>query len=194
MFSSGIIKSILTLAGVGLVAYAALIVCLWAAQDWLIFPGRVSAGTTPGRLPEGAVEVDDLQIESARLYGVWLPSERAERALLFFGGNGEYLATQLPELETLREMGAEVLAVDYPGYGGSEGRPSDAALAEAALVAYDELARRAEGRPIVVIGRSIGAFPALRVAAERWCARRCLSFRSASSFAIEWTTSRRCGG
>lgn len=167
MTSSGIFRTVVSAAGLGLLVYAGLVVYLWAAQDWLLFPGRASAGTRAMHLPEGAVELRDLRVGSSQLYGLYLPAEHAERALLFFGGNGEYVAVQVPELETLHDLGADVLAVDYPGYGGSEGHPSETSIAEAGLAAYDELARRAPGRPIAVIGRSLGSFAALHVAAER---------------------------
>jgi pimeloyl-ACP methyl ester carboxylesterase len=61
----------------------------------------------------------------------------------------------------------EVWVVNYPGYGGSSGKASLAAIAPAALVAYDALAREAGNRPIYVSGTSLGATAALHVAANR---------------------------
>jgi pimeloyl-ACP methyl ester carboxylesterase len=61
----------------------------------------------------------------------------------------------------------EVWAVNYPGYGGSSGKASLAAIAPAALVAYDGLAQYAGKRPIYVSGTSLGTAAALHVAAHR---------------------------
>ena len=78
MFSSGILRQIVILLGVGVIAYAGLILCLWAAQDWLLFPGRASAGTTPHRLSEGVEEIENLEVESGELYGLHLRAIRGE--------------------------------------------------------------------------------------------------------------------
>lgn len=61
----------------------------------------------------------------------------------------------------------EVWAVNYPGYGGTPGPARVRAIPAAALAAYDELERVAQGRPIFVSGQSLGAVAALHVAANR---------------------------
>jgi pimeloyl-ACP methyl ester carboxylesterase len=61
----------------------------------------------------------------------------------------------------------EVWSVNYPGYGGSAGPARLASIGPAALAAYDELARRAAGRPVIVGGQSLGTAAALHVAANR---------------------------
>jgi pimeloyl-ACP methyl ester carboxylesterase len=66
-----------------------------------------------------------------------------------------------------REQPVEIWAANYPGYGGSTGPRSLAALAQAALDSYDELRRVAGDRPIFVEGFSLGTVPALCVAANR---------------------------
>ena len=61
----------------------------------------------------------------------------------------------------------EAWVVNYPGYGGSDGPRTLAALAARSLDAYDELRRVAGERPIFVEGFSLGTVPALCVAARR---------------------------
>ena len=61
----------------------------------------------------------------------------------------------------------EVWAVNYPGFGGSPGKPALATIGPAALAAYDALKQRAAGRPVVVWGASLGTTAALHVAARR---------------------------
>lgn len=61
----------------------------------------------------------------------------------------------------------EYWALNYPGYGGSEGKATLKAIAPSALAAYDELARRAGGKPIFLYGHSLGSAAALYVAAHR---------------------------
>jgi pimeloyl-ACP methyl ester carboxylesterase len=57
--------------------------------------------------------------------------------------------------------------MNYPGYGGSEGGAKLSLIAPAAMRTYDDLAKRANGRPIFLAGNSMGSVPALYVAARR---------------------------
>ena len=61
----------------------------------------------------------------------------------------------------------EVWVMNYPGFGGSEGRAELRTIAPSAMATYDALARRASGRPIFVEANSMGTVPALHVAAAR---------------------------
>lgn len=61
----------------------------------------------------------------------------------------------------------EVWEVNHPGYGGSTGPARLDRLAPAGLAAYDALAKKAAGRPIIVAGTSLGSAVALHVAAHR---------------------------
>lgn len=61
----------------------------------------------------------------------------------------------------------EMWAINYPGYGGSSPPTKLASLPPAALAAYDELAKVAGGKPVVVSGSSIGTAVALYVASKR---------------------------
>ena len=96
--------------------------------------------------------------------------EPAAYCLEFVGNasRGEMMAAY-----TAREWGGrpvEVWGVNYPGYGGSPGPARVAKIPPAALAAYDELAFRAGGKPIFLIGQSLGSAAALHVAANRPCA------------------------
>lgn len=83
------------------------------------------------------------------------------RAIVYFGGNAEDVSRALPGL---REAfpDAAVYALHYRGYGGSGGRPSEAALVGdgAALMAHAD----ARHREIVLVGRSLGSGVAVQVA------------------------------
>ena len=61
----------------------------------------------------------------------------------------------------------EVWMVNYPGYGGSAGSAKLDAIPPAALAVYDEVARRAAGKPIFLAGNSLGTTAALYVATQR---------------------------
>lgn len=61
----------------------------------------------------------------------------------------------------------EYWALNYPGYGKSQGACTLENVHRSALAAYDALAERAKGKPIFVSGYSLGTAAALHVAANR---------------------------
>jgi hypothetical protein len=61
----------------------------------------------------------------------------------------------------------EVWSLNYPGYGGSTGPATLHSIPPAALRAYEEMAKRAGNKPIIVSGNSLGTTAALYVASHR---------------------------
>lgn len=87
-----------------------------------------------------------------------------ERALMYFGGNAEAVAGNAPGfLHTLPEW--TVYLVNYRGFGGSTGTPSESALYEDALNIYEHIRDRHQG--ISVVGRSLGSGVATYLASRR---------------------------
>lgn len=85
-------------------------------------------------------------------------------AVIYFGGNAEDVSHSLP---TLAEAFPErsLYALNYRGYGGSTGKPSEAAIIADALRLYDVV--HADHRRITVIGRSLGSGVAIHIASLR---------------------------
>ena len=85
-------------------------------------------------------------------------------AVIFFSGNGDAAALQLPSLiEAFPDRAIYLL--NYRGYGGSSGQPTEEMLQADALVLFDHVYEK--HRDIIVIGRSLGSGIAVRVAARR---------------------------
>ncbi len=148
---------------------------LWAllyfAQDQLVFYRRPAPDRPPLAANLAIAEVRFATFDGLTLRG-WLAkpaSADAQRLplVIYFGGNAEEtshlaaLAGHFP--------GWSLLAVNYRGYGGNPGSPSERALYADALAAYDWAAGRPDVEParIVVIGRSLGSGVAVYLAAER---------------------------
>ena len=60
-----------------------------------------------------------------RVHGWWLPCADTEKVIVCFPGSIGNISHELTTASFLRGLGANVLIVDYPGFGRSEGRPSE---------------------------------------------------------------------
>lgn len=111
--------------------------------------------------------------DGARLAGWYIPPFPRPAspfpALLWFYGNGETIAAIWPVLREFRPPRTALLVVDYPGYGSSGGRATEAALYAGAELAYAALAGREGVDParVRVYGRSLGTVAATHVAATQ---------------------------
>jgi len=85
-------------------------------------------------------------------------------AVIYFGGNAEDVSRSLPTLSDAFPD-RSVYALNYRGYGGSTGKPSEAALIADALVLFDRV--HVDHPHIIVIGRSLGSGIAVHIASER---------------------------
>lgn len=95
-------------------------------------------------------------------------ASRAEARLLYFHGNAESAAQNLPLAEDLAKSGVETFLAEYRGYSGLPGRPSEAGLyrdGEAALAALR--GTRVDDVPLVFAGRSLGSGVAVELALRR---------------------------
>lgn len=85
-------------------------------------------------------------------------------AVIYLGGNAEYAGFALDTLSAAFPKHA-VYALDYRGYGGSSGTPSEQALQKDALALFDMV--HAKHPQIIVVGRSLGSGIATALARER---------------------------
>jgi fermentation-respiration switch protein FrsA (DUF1100 family) len=108
-------------------------------------------------------------------------------AVIFAHGNGELIDFWPRELAMFAQMGLGLLLVEYPGYGRSEGSPSQKSIAATFAKAYDILTERADvdGAKIVLMGRSIGGGAVCTLIPAKPAAALILlsTFKSAKSFA-----------
>lgn len=113
--------------------------------------------------------VEDIWIatpQGPRLHALLLPAQSAPRAtVLFLHGNAENVSSHVRAVTWLPAQGYSVLALDYRGYGRSEGFASiDTAHADAELALRWLLAR--DRGPVIVYGQSLGGAIALNLVAR----------------------------
>ena len=142
--------------GAAAVAYGGL--CAWmyfAQRNYIYFP-------TPASEVSGA---QALWIESqGERIKVWTVERPGGRALVYFGGNAENVAADVaPFAKAFPDR--SLYLVNYRGYGGSSGRPSEAGLVADAAAVFDRV--HAQHSDVAVMGRSLGSGVAVQLAARR---------------------------
>ena len=151
-------------------------------QNKIVFPGQ----WTQGKL--GVEAINCPQVPNDRLVTLTLPSgihtvmriKKPEQtnatdepgkyqAILLFYGNGACLARMYQLLDSFAKMGLIAAAVEYPGYGAAEGRPSEQGTSDAAQAAWRYLVEEEGFAParLIAFGHSLGAAVACDVAAKR---------------------------
>jgi fermentation-respiration switch protein FrsA (DUF1100 family) len=118
------------------------------------------------------------------------PSTRPNPLLLFTHGNGELIDYWPDEFQEPRSWGVGVLLVEYPGYGRSEGSPSQQSITQAVVAAYDWARSQPSIDParLIPYGRSLGGGAAAILSLERQVPAMILesSFSSVSAFAARF--------
>ena len=124
---------------------------------------------TPADLGWTYQDLDLSAADGARLHAWFLPAAAPARAtVLFLHGNAGNISHRFDKLAVLRALGVDILIVDYRGYGGSTGRPSEAGTYLDADAAYTWLGKERQVDPqrIVLYGESLGAAIAVDLAAR----------------------------
>ena len=143
---------------------------MFALENALIYrPVRASEEW----FPPPNERVQDVALHSAdgtRLHAWWCLRDGADGAVLYCHGNAGNLSHRGGAVAKWQEfLNLSVLIFDYPGYGKSTGKPSEAGCYAAADAAYDWLTRQAAVPPerVVIYGGSLGGAVAVETGRRR---------------------------
>lgn len=153
-------------AGTALLLSSGVAAC--SSVDSLVYPGTGSDSVeaTDAMAKKYRKYAKEVSVDGVTLRG-WMIERPGKPLLIFYGGNAMNLATVLPTAE--RDKQHATLLMNYRGYGGSEGKPSEKALVQDAVYLLDKVCRETKRKPgdVVLVGQSLGSGVAVQVAAQR---------------------------
>jgi fermentation-respiration switch protein FrsA (DUF1100 family) len=158
------LRAMAVTAGVGAVVLAFGTGLLWGFQSKLIyFPGGA-----PDAVVEGAEEVTLHTSDGLDLAAWWFPADDDAAAVLVAPGNGGNREGRVPLAEALQDEGLAVLLLEYRGYGGNPGHPSEEGLALDVRAARTYLLEDADvpAERLLYFGESLGAAVVTELATE----------------------------
>jgi hypothetical protein len=139
-------------------------------REWIFRPQRevhVTPADVGMRYDELWLSVPGAGAEGERVHGWWIPAADAGApALLYLHGARWSLSNNLHRIGRLHRMGFAVLAIDYRGFGRSDGDlPSEAQAYADAQAAWEQLRGRVpDAQRRFVYGHSLGGAVAIELA------------------------------
>lgn len=140
---------------------AVLLVCfvVSCANELMFHPPKASYGPD-----DGVVWIP--MADGRRIAAMYYERPGSEFTVLFSHGNAEDIGQNRDFFAMLNRWGYSVLAYDYPGYGLSEGRPTEEGAYQAIESAYAYLVETLGTEPnaVIALGRSVGSGAAVHLA------------------------------
>jgi hypothetical protein len=179
-----------------LVLYAGYCLLLFLAQRQMLFPRYMIppvSGEERQKIP--SLETIWIQTSFGKIEAWYLPPVRPSEnqpvpLVIFAHGNAETIDFCVQEMSQFSHWGMGTLLVEFPGYGRSQGKPSQASITEAFINAYDVMTHRKDidASKIILYGRSIGGGAICSLSEHRPAAALILmsTFTSVRSFSSRY--------
>jgi hypothetical protein len=164
--------------------YVGIAAVLYATQRSLLyFPDTTH--TTPAQA--GLPQAEEIALTASDGVGVtawYIKPQGNKPVVVYFHGNGGALRTRAGRFKKLAEAGIGLVALEYRGYGGNPGSPSEHGLIADGEAAYAFAAAHYPTKQIVLWGESLGTGVAVAVAAEKPVGRVILEAPFTSAAAV----------
>jgi uncharacterized protein len=172
---------------VGVVAvalYLCMAVMIYFAQRSLMyFPDTAHVAPADAGLPQ--VEEVALTASDGVNISAWHAAPRENKpVIIYLHGNGGALHYRAERFRKLIADGIGLVAVEYRGYGGNPGSPSEQGFIADAKAAYDFAVKHYPTPQLVLWGESIGSGVAVALAAENPVGRVILEAPFTSALAL----------
>jgi len=156
------------LVAIGSIGYLGGLAALFFLQRTFIFPIPETARTSPEVAGFPQAQEHTLTTDDGEKVIVWhVPAKPGHSVILYFHGNGDFLAGFFGRFRDIIAEGTGVVALSYRGYAGSSGRLSEQGLLQDAAAAYAFTRARYGADKIVAWGFSLGSGVAVALAAEQ---------------------------
>jgi fermentation-respiration switch protein FrsA (DUF1100 family) len=147
--------------------YGTVLAVLFFRQRAMLFPVPPVGRIAPAAAGMPQAEEHVLTTADGEKVIVWhVPAEPGRKVVLYFPGNGDFLAGVASRFKALTSDGTGLVALSYRGYAGSSGSPSEHGLLQDAAAAYAFTTARYAPERVVVWGFSLGSGVATAIAAE----------------------------
>lgn len=159
----------LIIPAAALAGYVAVLGLLYVYQRDLMYPRNPARAETAGANLSGLEETMLTTSDGERLVAWIVPPREGKPVLLFFHGNAGNFGRGIRQarFRALTEDGTGLFAVNYRGYGGSTGMPTEDGLLLDARAAYAEAVARFGQQRLIGYGESLGTGVVLKLAAEQ---------------------------
>ena len=148
--------------------YLAGLLVLYVRQREMLFPIPTAERTPPDAADCPEAEEHVLTTSDGETIIVWhVPARPGRPVILYFPGNGDFLAARVSRLKAMTADGTGLVALSYRGYAGSSGTPSEEGLLRDAAAAYAFTTARYQAERIVAWGFSLGTGVAVALASEQ---------------------------
>jgi fermentation-respiration switch protein FrsA (DUF1100 family) len=168
LFRRAFARVLMRLVLVPVIAYLAVLACLYFFQRQLLYfpdPSRPQLGVLAQL---GVREVQLTTADGLSLLSWYLPARPGRPAILYFHGNGGNIGHRADWVQRFAREGYGVLMLEYRGYGGNPGKPTEAGFYQDALAAYNFLGHEGiAAARVVLYGESLGSGVAVYLAASR---------------------------
>jgi len=154
------------LSSIAAVFYGGMLTVLYLSQERLLFRATVLPGDHRFNFSQPFEEIR-IPVPGAVLDALYFPQQDSRGLVFFLHGNAGNVETWTTGLDFYQRVGYDLFMLDYRGYGKSTGSMrSEAELHADVRAAWDAIAPRYRGKPVVVYGRSLGSGLAASLARE----------------------------
>lgn len=159
----------LRMLAAALLGYLIFLAYLYFTQESLLFHPEPLPADYRFDLDHPGQRVDEVRIPvpDGEIHALHFRQPAARGLVFYLHGNGGNLATWTINADFYRQQNFDLFMLDYRGYGKSRGRiTSEAQLHADVRAAWNAVAPTYAGRPVVILGRSLGTALATRLARD----------------------------
>jgi len=158
---------VIWLACIALAAYAGLIAFLFFNQRQFLYIPDTARPSLGEMAQLGIREVTLTTSDGLSLLAWYRPPNEGKPIIAYFHGNGGNLLNRTARMQRFAGLGYGYLMLEYRGYGGNPGSPSETGFFADAAAALDFLDReKIDPRRLVIYGESLGSGVAVWAAAR----------------------------